>query len=77
MKYPIPGCVFLTAGPSLAASLEPLAHRGKAASFIFDGYYFGRCSSELVETGSTFLFLREVTHYCNKLNGFSVTILRC
>ena len=37
-----------TVGPSLAASLEPLAHRRNVASLsIFYGSYFGRCSSEL------------------------------
>ena len=38
-----------TAGPSLAASLEPLAHCRNGASFsLFCRYYFVRCSSELV-----------------------------
>ena len=37
-----------TVGPSLAASLEPLAHRRNVASLsLFYRYYFGRCSSEL------------------------------
>ena len=37
-----------TVGPSLAASLEPLAHRRNVASLsFFYGYYFGRCSSEV------------------------------
>ena len=37
-----------TVGPSLAASLEPLAHRRNVASLsLFCSYYFGRCSSEL------------------------------
>ena len=39
-----------TVGPSLAASLEPLAHCRNAASLsFFFRYYFGRCSSELVQ----------------------------
>ena len=39
-----------TVGPSLAASLEPLAHRRNVASLIlFYRYYFGRCSSELAQ----------------------------
>ena len=39
-----------TVGPSLAASLEPLAHRRNVASLsLFHRYYFGRCSSELAE----------------------------
>ena len=37
-------------GPSLAASLEPLAHRRNVASLsLFYRYYFGRCSSELAQ----------------------------
>ena len=39
-----------TVGPSLAASLEPLAHRRNVASLsLFYSYYFGRSSSELVQ----------------------------
>ena len=37
-----------TVGPSLAASLEPLAHRQYVASLsLFCRYYFGRYSFEL------------------------------
>ena len=39
-----------TVGPSLAASLEPLAHRQNVASLsLFCKYYFGRCFSELAQ----------------------------
>ena len=39
-----------TVGPSLAASLEPLAHRRNVANLsLFYRYYFGRCSSELAQ----------------------------
>ena len=39
-----------TAGPSLAASLESLAHRRNVASLsLFYRYYFARCSSELAQ----------------------------
>ena len=39
-----------TAGPSLAASLKPLAHfRNVADLSIFCRYYFGRCPSELAQ----------------------------
>ena len=39
-----------TAGPSLAASLEPLAHFHNVTSLSsFYRYYFGRCSSELAQ----------------------------
>ena len=38
-----------TVGPSLATSLKPMAHRRNVASLsVFYRYYFGRCSSELV-----------------------------
>ena len=37
-------------GPSLAASLKPLAHRRNVASLsLFYMYYLGRCSSELAQ----------------------------
>ena len=37
-------------GPSLAASLEPLAHcRNVASLCLFYSYYFGRCSLELAQ----------------------------
>ena len=37
-------------GPLLAASLEPLTHcRNVASLSLFCTYYFGRCSSELVQ----------------------------
>ena len=37
-------------GPSLPASVEPLAHRRNVASLsLFYKYYFGRCSSELAQ----------------------------
>ena len=46
-----------TVGPSLAASLEPLAHRRNVASLcLFCRYYFSRTGS----TGSTSFFSREV-----------------
>ena len=39
-----------TVDPSLAASLEPLAHcRNVASLSLFYRYYFGRCSSELAQ----------------------------
>ena len=39
-----------TVGPSLAVSLEPLAHRRNVASLsLFYRYYFGKCSSELAQ----------------------------
>ena len=48
-----------TVGPSLVASLKPLAHRRNVASLsFFYRYYFGRCLSD--SNGSTSLFSREV-----------------
>ena len=42
--------ICLTVGSSLAASLEPLAHRQNVASLsLFYWHYFGRCSSELAQ----------------------------
>ena len=42
--------IFETVGPSLTASLKPLAHRRNEASLcLFYRYYFGRCSSELTQ----------------------------
>ena len=39
-----------TVGVSLAASLEPLAHRANVAGLsVFYRYYFSRCSSELAQ----------------------------
>ena len=63
-----------TVGPSLAASLEPLAHRRNVASLsLFYRYYFGRCSSELAQ-----LVPRgRSTRYSDRLHDFSVTISRC
>ena len=46
-----------TVGPSLAASLEPLAHHRNVASLsLLYRYYFGRCSSEQAQLAQ-FLFL--------------------
>ena len=59
-----------TVGPSLAASLEPLAHRRNLASLsLFYRYYFGRCSSELAE-----LVPLPYSRYSDRLHDFSVTI---
>ena len=50
-----------TVGPSLAASLEPLAHcRNVASLSLFCRYYFGRCSSELAQLVPLPHSLREV-----------------
>ena len=62
-----------TVGPSLAVSLEPLAHRQNVASLsLFYKYYFGRCSSELTQ-----LVPLPYSRYSDRLHDFSVTIPRC
>ena len=67
-----------TVGPSLAASLEPLAHRRNVASLnLFYRYYVGRCSSELAELVPLPYSRGRSTHYSDRLQDFSVTIHRC
>ena len=64
--------IFKTVGPSLAASLEPLAYDQNVASLsLFFRYYFGRCSSELAELVSLPYSHGRSTH------DFSFTIPRC
>ena len=67
-----------TVGPSLAASLEPVAHRRNVASLsIFYRYYFGRCSSELAQLVPLPCSRGRSTRYSDRLHDFSVTIPRC
>ena len=62
-----------TVGSSLAASLEPLAHRRNVASLsLFYRYYFGRCSSELAEFVPLPYSRGRSTHYSDGLHDFSV-----
>ena len=66
-----------TVGPSLAASLEPLAHRRNVASLsLFYSYYFGRCSSELAQLVPLPFSGGRSTRYFDRWHGFSVTIPR-
>ena len=66
-----------TVGPSLAASLEPLAHcRNVTRLSIFYRYYFGKCSSELAQL-VPLLYTQGSTRYSDRLHDFSVTIPRC
>ena len=54
-------------GPSLAASLEPLAHRRNVASLsLFYRYYFGRCSSELAQLVPLPFSYRKLILYSNR-----------
>ena len=65
-------------GPSLAASLEPLAHRRNVASLIlFYRYYFGRCSSKLAQLVPLSFSQVRSTRYSDRLHDFSVTIPGC
>ena len=67
----------LTAGASLAASLEPLAHRRNVASLsLFYRYYFNRCSSELTQLFPLLFSRGRFTRYSDRLDDFSVTIPR-
>ena len=66
-----------TVGSSLAASLEPLAHRRNVASLsLFCRYYFGRCSSELARLVPLPYSRGRSTRYSDRLHDFSVTIPR-
>ena len=65
-------------GPSLAASLEPLAHLRNVASLsLFYRYYFGRCSSELAQLVPLSFSRGRSTCFSDRLHDFSVTIPRC
>ena len=65
-------------GPSLAASVEPLAnHRNVASLSLFYRYYFGRCSSELAQLVPLPFSRGRSTRYSDRLHGFSVTMPRC
>ena len=67
-----------TVGPSLAASLEPLAHHRNVASLsLFYRYYLGRCSSELAQLVPLPYSRGRSTRYSDRLHDFSVTIPRC
>ena len=69
--------IYRTVGPSLAASLEPVAHRGNAASLsLFYKYYVGRCSSELAQLVPLPSSRGRSTRYSDRLHDFSVAIPR-
>ena len=64
-----------TVGPSLAASLEPLAHCENVASLsLFYKYYFCRCSSELAQLVPLPYSQGRSTRYSDRLYDFSITI---
>ena len=61
-----------TAGPSLVASLEPLAHCQNVASLsLFYRYHFSRCSSELAQLVPLPFSRGSSTHYSDRLHDFS------
>ena len=67
-----------TVGPSLVASLKPLAHHRNVASLsLFCRYYFGRCSSEVAQLVSLPFSRGRSTCYSDRLHDFSVTLPRC
>ena len=67
-----------TVGPSLSASLEPLAHHRNVVSLsLFYRYYFGRCSSELAQLVPLPFSRGRSARYSDRLHHFSVTITRC
>ena len=64
-------------GPSLVASLEPLAHLRNVASLcLFYRYYFGRCYSELAQLVPLPFSRGRSSQYSDSLHDFSVTISR-
>ena len=66
-----------TVGPSLATSLETLAHHWNVASLsFFYRYYFG-CSSEHAQLVPLHFSQGRSTRYSNSLHDFFVTIPRC
>ena len=70
--------IYRTFGPSLAASLKPLAHCWNVASLSpFYRYCFGRCSFELAQLGPLPYSWGRSSRYSDRLHDFSVTIPRC
>ena len=67
-----------TTSPSLAASLEPLAHNQNVVSLsLFCRYHFDRCSSELAQPVPLPFSWGRPTRFSYRLHDFSVTIPRC
>ena len=67
-----------TVGPSLSASLEPLAHcRNLASLSLFYRYYFGRCTSELAQLVPLPYSHWMSNRFSDRLHDFPVTIPRC
>ena len=70
--------IYRTAGPSLAASFDSLAHYQNVSSLsLFCRYYFSRCSSELAQLVPLSFSRGRSTRYSDRLHHFSVTIAKC
>ena len=78
LLYKLQKRICRTIGPSLAASLESVAHCQIVASLsFFYRYKFCRCSSELPKLLPLPYSQRRPTRYSDRLHGFIVTISRC
>ena len=65
-----------TVGPSLAACLEPLAHRRNVASVsLFCKHYFGRCSSKLTQLVPHPYSRERSNRYSDRLHDFLLPFL--
>ena len=61
--------------PSLAAFLEPLAHRWNITNLsLFYGYYFSKFLSKLAQLVALPCYRRRSTHYSDGFLNFSLTI---
>ena len=64
--------IFSSVGLSFAASLEPLAHRRNIARISLSyGYYFGRCSFELVQMVPLPYSRGRSSRYSDRLHNFT------
>ena len=78
LLYKLQKRICRTVGPSLAASLEPSAHRQNVASLsLFYRSYFRWSSSELAHLVPFPFSHRRSTLYSDRLHDFSVTIPTC
>ena len=70
--------IFRTGGPSLAASLQPLAHLQNVTGLsLFYWFNFNRYSSELAELVPLPNSCGSFTQFSDRFLHFSVTIPRC
>ena len=70
--------IYRNIGPSLTASLQPMAHRRNVVSLsLFYRYSFGRCSSDLAQLVPLLYSRGRSTRYIDRLRDFSVTIPTC